>query len=40
MDLVCIVLTQDVIPMLTICVQGVESILGYVKTLSHRTSAS
>ena len=40
MDLVCIVLTQDVIPMLTIRVQGIDSIHGYVKTLLHRTSAS
>ena len=31
MDLVCVVLIQDAIPMLTICVQGIDLIHGYVE---------
>ena len=31
MDLVCVVLIQDYIPMLNVCVQGVDSIHGYVE---------
>ena len=31
MDLVCVALIQDSIPMLNVCVQGVDSIHGYVE---------